>query len=511
MPRGSQKLPLLIAPGGVREDVNPADVPDGSLLASSNWLTRQGVGRPRPGYEQVGSTLTSANAVLGFGTRGNPGTTTPVVVHSQTAAYKWDGIGTFTDITGTWTASTIGQHVRMVPYLSGGTNWLLRVNQGNAIDKWDGVSAAFIDAGGTPPDGLDITVGNGRAVVIAPTGYPVRVQWNDLNDIDSWTATNYKDLFETPDNGVAVRAFGPLSIGVYKEETVWLAVAQAAKQPFQFQLVQQVPGPVSPAVLVGYRGRHYWLAHDGVVYAFDGSRVIPFATGVALTFRTYFDWANRSQAHAYIQALPEPELWIVYPVLGGTINRAFSVNLSTGAINTHLVAHNITASAEWIAQAELTWDDLTGTWDTLSATYATWDSMATEVHPTSILGTSLGKVFQFGIPTDDAGTAIPWSFTHGWRALAGLGMRAFIDGVVSYWTKLTASLSVTVGITVTDSLSDADTETTGTINLSTASEHLVNVTNKRGQWVKVRHAGTASAADIEHRGAAVMGWKRGMV
>ena len=510
MPRGHEKLLLPIAPGGVREDLNPAALPDGALLASNNWLTRRGVGGPRPGYVQLGSTLAAGNRIMGFGSRGSPAGTTAFVVHTLTAAYNWDGTS-FTDKTGTWTASTAVQHVRMISYVSSGTNYLLRTNHANAIDIWDGGAGNFVDAGGSPPALRDLCSVGGFVLGVYPSGFEHRVRWNDVDDINSWTSTNTAELDATPDQLIGVKPFGPLAAGIYKEDSVWTAVIQAARQPFQFQLIAQVPGPLSPAALVAYRGSHYWLAEDGVVYRSDGASVEPFAAGAVVTFRANLDWDNRIQTHAFVLVEEEPIIMFVYPVLGGTMDRAVSLNLTTRAVNTHQFAHSLSASAPYIREATTTWDDLTGTWDGLASTYATWDSMGTVMNSSDVLGQTNGKVHQFGAQTNDDGTAIAWSFTHGWRALAGLGFRFFLDGIVSYWTKLNVALTVTVGVIVTDSLGDAETESTDTFDISTDSEHLETFTALRGQFIRVRFAGASAVAGIVHRGAAALGWRRGMV
>lgn len=510
VPRGREKLALLSAPGGVREDLNPAVLPDGALLASNNWLTRRGVGGPRPGYVQLGSTLTAADRIMGFGTRGSPAGTTAFVAHTITAAYNYDGT-TATAITGTWTTSTALQHVRMISYVSGGTNWLLRTNHPNAIDKWDGAAAAFVDAGGTPPNFRDMCSVGGRVLGVYPLGLEHRVRWNDIDDVDSWTSTNFDDLDATPDFLVGCKPFGPLAAGIYKEDSVWSAVSQVARQPFQFQLIAHNPGPLSPAGIIGYRGNHYWLADDAVIYRSDGSHVEPFATGLPVTFRANLDWVNRIQTHAFVMVEEEPIVMFVYPVVGGTMDRGISVNLVTGAVNAHQFAHSITASATYIREADVAWNDLTGTWDTLSSTYATWDSMGTAMNSSDILGGTTGKVYQFGNTANDDGSAISWSFTHGWRAFAGLGFRFLLDGIVSYWVKLSVAFTVTVGVMVTDSLGDAETESTDTFDISTDSEHLETFSNLRGQWIRVRFAGASAVAGIAHRGAAILGWKRGMV
>ncbi|HAM54125.1 MAG TPA: hypothetical protein DCQ64_01390 [Candidatus Rokubacteria bacterium] len=75
---------------------------------------------------------------------------------------------------------------------------------------------------------------------------------------------------------------------------------------------------------------------------------------------------------------------------------------------------------------------------------------------------------------------------------------------------MSTSLTVTVGVTVTDSLGDADSESTSTFDIATDSNHLSTFTSKIGQWVKVRHAGASAIADLEHRGAGILGWKRNM-
>src|SRR3990167_9222733 len=104
MPRGLARIDVPTTPGVVREDLNPKDIPVGALLSSSNWIVRDGRGRPRPGYDQLGSALAAADQVLGFGFRGDPTTVTAAVAHTRTAAYTWSG-STWDAITGTWTAS----------------------------------------------------------------------------------------------------------------------------------------------------------------------------------------------------------------------------------------------------------------------------------------------------------------------------------------------------------------------------------------------------------------------
>lgn len=510
MPRGALKVPLLVEPGGAIQTVNPAAVPQGKLLSSSNFLTRRGVGRPRPGYEVLG-TVAAADRVIGLAFWGSAATDANLYVHTLTAAYEWDGAA-FNAVTGTWTASSEAQHVRFTSFTQGDTLYLIRVNEVNAPDEVSATGgAAFVDVAGSPPAARDITTTNGRVVLFAAGGNPRRVQWSGFNDRTSWAAGSINDLDETQGEIIAGRAFGPLSMGIYKEDSVYLGVAQAALAPFQFQKILDVSGPVSTAALVSGHGVHYWLADDNNIYQYDGNRVtIPPGGGdLAPLIQSTLDWANRRRTVGFLLEAGEPELWFVYPAVpSGTNTRAVCLNLITGAMSAHTFAHQITAGIAGGSRPGLTWDDLTGTWDTLSEQFATWDDLGSTATRIAFLGSSAGVVYRFNLGTVDDTEPIAWEFTHGWRAPAGPDGAFYLDGVRSLWTQTTTATTVTVGVTVTDDLSDADTETTATFTTTDASPHLLTFPNLRGTWVRVRHAASSATTELEHRGAQVLAWPR---
>lgn len=509
MPRGSLTTPLAAAPGGVTERFTAGQRPPGKWLSSSNFVVRSGFGRPRPGYRRVGSAaVAAADRTLGFSFIGATPSDTNLIIHTASAAYGWDGTA-FTAITGTWTAGDPNDHVRFTTFTQSGTLRLIRINRDNAPDYTTGVTTAFADLPGSPPAGIDITTTNGRVVVFRAGGNGRRVQWSDFNDSETWGASSFVDLLDTPDAVVAGRAFGPLSMGVYKEDSVWLGVAQAASVPFRFQLIAETPGPVSPAALVTWRGAQYWLARDGVIYSFDGARVEPVGIDLSETIRTNFDWENRDRIHGAVLGIAEPEVWFWLPrtASSGTLDRAIRLNLATGAMDFHAFPLNTTASLAWTAHPELTWDDLTGTWDTLGDTYASWDAMQLGSFMTAVIGTSVGDVFRFNSGVDDAGTAISWEVVHDWRAPADPD-EIFLDGVASYWRRTASALTTTIGVIVSRALGDADTESTSTFDMSTNSNHLVNFVSLRGKWVRVRLAASSAVADMEHRLTEILTWPR---
>jgi hypothetical protein len=483
-------------------------IPDGWLLGSNNWLSRRGSGSPRPGYVQVGSQVAAANRITGLAFRGTPAENN-LVIHTITAAYWWDGTALNT-ITGTWTSSSADQPVRMTTFRSGGTTWLARVNAVNAVDKWDGSVTAFQNIAAAVA-GVDLAVVGNRLVVAGVTDTR-SIRWSGFNDIDTWSSLDEIFMVDTPGEIVAIRALGPLSAAVYKTDSIYVISVQAAQTAFQSQFIGHVQGPVSPTEVVSIAGAHYWFARDNAIYSFDGSRIRPVTSAIGKTLFQNFSVGNRLRAHGTPLAFESNEAWFWYPGIGynGAVRQGFSFNTSTGAVNPHVFPVEISASELWTFKEALTIDDLTGTIDGLSNTYSQIDAMQSSSSSTLVLGDSTGKFYRFGQANDDAGTAIPWNYETGWRAPAGIDGVFQVDGVVSYWkTAEVPSLTVTVEVKTSDSLSEAETASSGTFDVTTDSNHLLNFSG-RGKWVRVKHSASSTNVAHEHRGAAIIGWNRGM-
>jgi hypothetical protein len=475
------------------------------------------VGVPRPGYTQAGSQVAAADRIVGIGYRTGSLDTTGIVIHTLSAAYSWNGT-TLTAITGTWAADNDNNYdvVRMVPFRSGGTLYLLRVNPDNDVETWDGSSSAFANIGSNEPTGTDLFVLGNRVVVVYADGDQHAVQWSNFNDVSVWTAADITRLIDTSGKLVAGRAITPLTGAIYKSDGVYLATVQASRTPFQFQFVGSVPGPLSPACLVTSRGVHYWLAEDFVLYSFDGSRIQPVSSALASTLFDSLDMTKRHQTHGCVLAQDAGELWFFYADAdnAGAMTKAVSFNLATQAFNPHTLAHQMSASSSWIKQATISIDGLTAyssTIDGLSSHFATIDSMVSSGgSATALLGATNGNFYQFGLAADDNGTAISWSFTHPPKAVAGLEKRVQMDGITSYWELTTVSTPVTLTVTMSDDLGDDEASTTGSFNTATESNHLTNFSG-RGKWVKVQHSASSASLQLAHRGAAILGWPRSMV
>lgn len=520
MPRGSHKEVFNVTPGGVREDLNPATIPDGQYGQSLNWLTRRGKGRPRPGYKAV-ATVAAADAIIGIGFRGSPNLGNNLIVHTLTAGYHYDG-STVNTITGTWSASTATDLVRITTYVSGGTIYAVRLNEANAMDSWNG-TGNFADVAAAP-SGRDITALSGYLLVAKRNSDPYAVGWNSLNDIATWPAGNLARLVDTPGEVIAVKALSPLSAAVYKEDCVYLATLQAAATAFQFQFVDYCPGPLSPAAVIATQGAHYWIGEDLSLYRFDGSRVELVSSALGKTLFETLNFANAAQVHGMVMLRESPELWFWYPSLAeGGVRRGLSFNILTQAVNPHSYPISITASAPWTKLSQLTIDGLdayASTIDTLDEDFTSLDSMTAPTSSAAIIGDSVGTFHRMGIDHTDNGTPIAWEFESGYRPVGGLDATAELDGIASYWDQGPASVSIQVTVTVSNNLSedsiDGEAFQVGAFAVDSASVLEYNFLSLRQigfrtKWVKVKHQGVRSDARLAHHGFAVLCWPRAMV
>lgn len=488
MPRGRTKLIYNSSPGGIRGDLNPATIPDGEWLSSSNWLSRRGVGVPRPGYAQLGSTMASADAIIGIHPI-NPVSTSSVQYQIQTATKSYWGVdgGSYTDITGTWT--TEQGHCRMVSYKSGGTTYVLRVSPLNAVDSSSSGSNNFANIAAAPA-GYDITV-VGPYVVVATATASSDVQWNSANDISTWPSSNII-LTDEADATTACRALNARSFAFYKRNSVHVATLQAAKVAFQSARVATAAGPTSPASLVDTPFGHFWLAHDGVIRSFDGASVRVVSTAVQAWFNSNALRDSTSRGCGAALMRDEPEIWWFVYSTGVVSNRAICLNITTGKVTVHQLQHEIRSCSQ--------------------AAYRS--SLNLPQDHQLILGGSDGKLYLFGsnATLTDAGTAIPWNFEFGYRPLTDVEDRGKLDGVSSYFKKTSSSCTVTVSVTLSDGIDDSDTATTDTFDTNTAGNHLKTFRSlDPKKWIKLKYSGTQVVANLEYRGSIVTAWERSMI
>ena len=513
MARGTSEEVISMSPGGVREDLNPAAIPDGFFEATTNWVNRNGVGRPRPGYGQVGSTLDEADTILAIGFRGSSRDGDNIVIHSLSAGYHWNG-SSLASITGSWTTASVTDNIRLITFNSSGTTLMVRAAPNTSISVWDGTAASFVTASGAPTAWDCMAIGN-RVLAMRVDGDPLKVAWCGNKDIGDWDLVNdFARLDDMPGNIVGGAPLGPFTGAIYKEDSIWVAQLQASTEPFQFQMVAPSPGPMSARSIVHYGGSHYWLAEDLNIYRFDGTAVSePLSAGLSITLQNEFDFNKAEKCHGFTLDIKSPEITFVYPRIGvDSMDHAFTFNVVTQAINFHEYAADITTASRWTAQPGRTIDDLASLVSTVGSLMdvsSTIDGLGLAGGFTALLGDSTGSFYRYGIDLDDDGTPISWDWKTGWRAISGLEARTFLDGIASYWKKLASSFTVTLEIESTDTLGEDEVVDTRTFELSASSNHLTHPTDDTlAQWYRIKMSGQGNQNGLACKGAVVLGWPR---
>lgn len=515
MPRGTIQTVYKPEPGGVREDVSPVLIPDGSLVSSNNVLTRRGIRRPRPGYD-LSDTTADGKRITHIGFRGSRHQSTNIVLFTTDNQYSWNG-NSLTSVTRSgWTASGPDQLSRSCTFSQGGTDYLMAVNPENTVQEWTG-SGNFTATTGGAPNGKDILVLGNRLLVIAPSDMNFTVEWSGFKDRTSWSSSVNRTLLQdTQGSLVGGLPFSPNTAAIYKDDSVYLATVQAAVEPFQFQFSGLVPGPLSPAIIVNALGVHYWMGEDFSIYKFDGAEPKLVSSGLVRTIARNINYSDKGAAFGFSSITQDyREVWLFYPNRTGRFN-AISCNIVTGAVNHHEFGHTITAAADW-RMGGATIDGL----DTFSSTIDALDTYASSVdgldgaigvESIALFGDSSGRLYTMGAAfVEDNGTAIPWTWEEAWVAPGQNQTRVQLDAVQTYWKDLDNALTITVTATTTDKLNDLETGTAVTFNAGTDEQHLLTFPNKRGKLVKLRYEGAVATQNLEYRGALMTSWPRGRV
>jgi hypothetical protein len=245
---------------------------DTHLWDAQNIVVREGCVQPRPGMTPFGTF-----SVNDFGAR-PMGALQLVrvdqlaipVVATTTSVWKLVG-GVWVNITGPGLTGSPDRPVRMtlLEFGTPGVVYLVLVN-GQAVQSWDGTALTTSAIAGSPPAFTDVATAYDRIIGLIP---PYEVAWGDALSLSTWSQLNRRLLAETPDEKVAISAFGTYTIAVYGRNSIFIGTAQAGppSQAFRFDLVKVVDGPAGPAARIQVDGVDYYMTSQGRLAAFDGA------------------------------------------------------------------------------------------------------------------------------------------------------------------------------------------------------------------------------------------------
>lgn len=514
MPRGSEPLDLkpptrgAVASGAphlLPPDAVPADVTK-NVVMRDGWLVN------RPGFAEIDADLVTGRpmGLIYY----KEGTTKRTVVATLSSWYSYAS-GTYTDLSAALTG-TADDHVRFTLWPTGTNLILLGVNGAlnEAVTEWTGTGATALTAG-SPPPADDITVSTNRVILARTfeTGIEqyYRIRWSAFNDRASYPAANFTDLSDTPDLVVGARAITRTAFAIHKDESQWIGLGRSGSQPFQFQLQDTKPGPVSTAAIVSAEGRHWYLGIDGSFYMFDGTRCSHIGEGIRryVVKNLNFDMKKRALG---VFLKRDRDIWWFFPANGSDdCNRAISMNLDTLRFFPHELGLTVSAGCEWDFIPSVTWDSLSGyTWDNIAATYPTWDSFGSTSTPVDLVAQVSGKIHSFGVAATDNGTSVAARWRTGPLAAAGPGQRVRAESLDTYFELTNSAQAATTKVGSTDTLAADPTfpaELTDTLALGTDSAKVLDygdVTAGIGTGLAL-----ARFVAVQHEVATTVDWRWG--
>jgi hypothetical protein len=514
MPRGVHGATLEPHVGGAVSDLPELLIPAGMVRRSQNMLPRFGRLMTRPGLARALQTGLGARGIGGITYKTATGAAR-IVASTRTKWFKKDAT-TWTDITPAGQlAATDDDHQRYVMFPTGTpqTNLLIGVNNVDTPKKWDGATATFGDLGGSPPIARDVLTTDNYVVLLnvveAGNRFTTRIRASATNNPESWPATFSWDLPSGGDEIVGGRTLSRTSFAVYKEDSQWVGIQAPGTLPFRFERVDEKPGPVSPAAIVADGRYHYYLGTDVRVYRFNGLAAEPVTDALDREFLRLMRGTSRRRSFG-LRRRDDGSIWFIFPSGAEDADHGISYFPDTGAAYFHVFGVKLSAGWSGDDIPTVTWADLAGfTWDTIAATYPTWESFGGQLVPIEYLASVTGHVYRFQYGFDDDGAAIPMLWETPRRAWMGTKVTHRVDGLESSFRQQTGGPAVSVSVGVSEALAEEHPAYTavGTHDTTLATRQLLTKDGLEGRFLSVKYeASTLSGVGVEYQGALLHLW-----
>lgn len=414
--RGTQSFPIPIPSAGLRTDQPPHLIPPNALSDGKNmFIDLDGRLKPRLGYSPVNQTGPNVRIMGGLNfAQGD--LTRQTIVGSTIGFFINSGLGTWSALNGPVRHGSPDKPVRIVPFFTGGAIHALSCNFSDQIADWDGTSNAYTVLGASPI-ARDLMVLNERVVALytieANVNFPRRVRWSSNLDQTTWAAANLIDLSDVDDPIICGRPLGRTSGAIYGEKSIYLLSASPGDDANAF-VAERVfaadgyPGPISSASVTVVGGLHYYMAHDGRIYTFDGvnpPNPISGPIDAALQLDMQVQFGDKFHS-AYLPSLQ----YVLFFFVGRDVfdcNLVAAYNIPSGRWEPlwHFDADEISCSFSVTDLTQLTWNNDPYTW---SSNPFTWDTAPNAQSLDVNLGTVAGQVMRFWSGNTDNTAPIAW-------------------------------------------------------------------------------------------------------
>jgi len=312
---------------------------------------------------------------------------------------EWDDTNTtWNDVTGSALTGTTNDPICLTTMLLSGKRIAIITNFVDNIRKYTGTGNTA-DLGGTPPQ-AKFAVGYGDYLVLAhindTTKFPMRVQWCDTADPETWTGGNSgsKDLIEDGKDITGLAVFGNY-VAVHKETAIYLGYLVDTSAVFRFDRKPTGSGTICNATIQNLpTGEQIFLANDGL-RLFNGISTPLIESPILDDLR---EGVNPEYVHKSWSVLVEEkdEYWLGVPIGSQTTgDTVFKYNYRTGKCYKD-TRSKITAAWTYTEGAQPAWDDQTLTWDTITGR---WDDK------------TIANLFQRVILSNNAGITVELNST----------------------------------------------------------------------------------------------------
>jgi hypothetical protein len=314
----------------------------------------------------------------------------------------------------TWTsranAALTGTSTEVVDFtfpILGGSKVLVYTNGLDNLRKWTGSGNDF-DLGGTPPKAkFVLAVGPYLMLANITDGgntYYSRVQWSDTGDIETWSGGNANSTNLIDDQqditGLALYSDG---VTVHKENCIYVGYRVSTSEVFRFDRRNTGVGTIADATIQNLPdGKQVFLSREGI-HIFNGITAPLLDSDMMEEIRR---GANPQHIYKATSKLvrEKDEYWVALPLGSQTEpETVFKYNYATGQVYKD-IRTSVTTFGEFELSDELTWDDISTSWDAYSGR---WDDLINlALAPTIAIGHSDGIVTKRQGIYNDNGTAI---------------------------------------------------------------------------------------------------------
>jgi len=268
-----------------------------------------------------------------------------------------------------------------------------------------GNTADLVASSGSVPKAKFLEYNGGYLLAAFVDGVPTKVQWTDTGDITDWATGNYGSslLYHDPLPIRGMKNLNEYTI-IYKKNSIYNGRKVDTSDVFAFDLMHTGVGLMSNRTLISHRGAHYFMGTDDF-YVNKGVR--PESLADSTIRREVFSRLNPTYQNRCFALLvvDMDEVWF-FVVTGANewATEIWKYNYRTGYWY-YDTCSNMSAAGLYNSVSSVTWNDLSGTWD--SQNFRWDDKIVAASSGLYLLGDSVGNSYKYDqLVSNDNGTAI---------------------------------------------------------------------------------------------------------